>query len=108
MGRTPCVARPAANVVAWASAIPTSKKRSGHFFWKMLVPVPEGIAAVIVTKFAPYDPVTGKLRPVNPGPPQWTKVFGEALTQLAAYLGPLRRTGIDGAELAGDGVVGRA
>src|SRR5213595_62263 len=33
---------------------------------------------------APYDPVTGKLRPVNPGLPQWTKVFGEALTQLAA------------------------
>ena len=33
---------------------------------------------------APYDPVTGKLRPVNPGPPQWTKVFGDALTQLAA------------------------
>jgi 1-deoxy-D-xylulose-5-phosphate synthase len=33
---------------------------------------------------APYDPVTGKLKPVNPGPPQWTKIFGEALTQLAA------------------------
>ena len=33
---------------------------------------------------APYDPKTGKLRPVNPGPPLWTKVFGEALTQLAA------------------------
>ena len=33
---------------------------------------------------APYDPVTGKLRPVNPGPPLWTKVFGDALTQLAA------------------------
>jgi 1-deoxy-D-xylulose-5-phosphate synthase len=33
---------------------------------------------------APYDPVTGKLKPVNPGPPLWTKVFGEALTQLAA------------------------
>jgi len=33
---------------------------------------------------APYDPVTGKLKPVNPGPPQWTKVFGEAITQLAA------------------------
>ncbi len=33
---------------------------------------------------APYDPVTGKLKPVNPGLPQWTKVFGEALTQLAA------------------------
>ncbi|HEU5261143.1 MAG TPA: 1-deoxy-D-xylulose-5-phosphate synthase [Gemmatimonadales bacterium] len=33
---------------------------------------------------APYDPVTGKLKPANPGPPQWTKVFGEAITQLAA------------------------
>jgi 1-deoxy-D-xylulose-5-phosphate synthase len=33
---------------------------------------------------APYDPITGKLKPVNPGPPQWTRVFGDALTQLAA------------------------
>jgi 1-deoxy-D-xylulose-5-phosphate synthase len=33
---------------------------------------------------APYDPLTGKLKPVNPGPPQWTKIFGEAITQLAA------------------------
>jgi 1-deoxy-D-xylulose-5-phosphate synthase len=33
---------------------------------------------------APYDPVTGKLKPANPGPPQWTKIFGEAITQLAA------------------------
>ena len=33
---------------------------------------------------APYDRVTGKLKPVNPGPPQWTKIFGEAITQLAA------------------------
>ena len=33
---------------------------------------------------APYDPVTGELRPVKPGPPQWTRMFGEALTQLAA------------------------
>src|SRR3989442_1163287 len=33
---------------------------------------------------APYDPVTGQLKPANPGPPQWTKIFGEALTQLAA------------------------
>jgi 1-deoxy-D-xylulose-5-phosphate synthase len=33
---------------------------------------------------APYDPVTGELRPVKPGPPQWTKVFGDAITQLAA------------------------
>ena len=32
---------------------------------------------------APYDPVTGVLKPVKPGPPQWTKVFGEGLTQLA-------------------------
>ena len=27
--------------------------------------------------------VTGELRPVGAGPPQWTAVFGEALTQLA-------------------------
>src|SRR5260370_36136171 len=33
---------------------------------------------------APYDPITGRLKPINPGPPQWTKVFGDALTQLAA------------------------
>ncbi len=33
---------------------------------------------------APYDPVTGVLKPVAPGAPQWTKVFGEAITQLAA------------------------
>ena len=33
---------------------------------------------------APYDPVTGQLKPVKPGPPQWTRVFGEGLTQLAA------------------------
>ena len=32
---------------------------------------------------APYDPVTGELKPVKPGPPQWTKVFGEAITDLA-------------------------
>jgi 1-deoxy-D-xylulose-5-phosphate synthase len=33
---------------------------------------------------APYDPVTGVLKPVHPGPPQWTKIFGEALAQLGA------------------------
>jgi 1-deoxy-D-xylulose-5-phosphate synthase len=33
---------------------------------------------------APYDPITGVLRPVSPGPPAWTKVFGDAITQLAA------------------------
>jgi 1-deoxy-D-xylulose-5-phosphate synthase len=32
---------------------------------------------------APYDPVTGVLKPVAPGAPQWTKIFGEAITQLA-------------------------
>src|SRR5881396_2316668 len=45
----PWVASPAAKVVACASAIPTSKKRSGHFFWNRLAPVPEGLAAVIAT-----------------------------------------------------------
>jgi 1-deoxy-D-xylulose-5-phosphate synthase len=33
---------------------------------------------------APYDPRTGELRPVRAGPPQWTRVFGDALVQLAA------------------------
>src|SRR5260370_17547069 len=32
---------------------------------------------------APYDPITGELRPVHAGPPHWPKVFGEALTHLA-------------------------
>src|ERR1041384_4523442 len=32
---------------------------------------------------APYDPITGVLKPVAPGASQWTKVFGEAITQLA-------------------------
>jgi 1-deoxy-D-xylulose-5-phosphate synthase len=33
---------------------------------------------------APYDPATGDLRTPASGPPQWTKVFGDAITQLAA------------------------
>ena len=33
---------------------------------------------------APYDPVTGELRVTAAGLPQFTKVFGEAITQLAA------------------------
>lgn len=33
---------------------------------------------------APYDPETGELRATAAGLPQWTKVFGEAITQLAA------------------------
>src|SRR5467141_2965758 len=32
---------------------------------------------------APYDPITGELRPVKAGAPQWTTMFGEAITQLA-------------------------
>ncbi len=37
----------------------------------------------------PYDPVTGQLKSAAGGPPQWTKVFGEAITQLAAEHGEL-------------------
>jgi 1-deoxy-D-xylulose-5-phosphate synthase len=33
---------------------------------------------------APYDPETGALRATASGPPLWTRVFGEAVTQLAA------------------------
>jgi 1-deoxy-D-xylulose-5-phosphate synthase len=33
---------------------------------------------------APYDPVTGALKVTAAGLPQWTRVFGEALTELAA------------------------
>ncbi len=33
----------------------------------------------------PYDPVTGKLKATaTSGPPAWTRVFGDAITQLAA------------------------
>jgi len=31
---------------------------------------------------APYDPTTGELRAAAGGPPLWTKVFGDAVTQL--------------------------
>ncbi len=33
---------------------------------------------------APYDPATGELRVAAGGPPQWTKVFGDAVAQLGA------------------------
>jgi 1-deoxy-D-xylulose-5-phosphate synthase len=33
---------------------------------------------------APYDPATGELRAAAGGPPAWTRVFGDAITQLAA------------------------
>ena len=32
---------------------------------------------------APYDPATGELKAAGGGPPMWTKVFGDAITQLA-------------------------
>jgi 1-deoxy-D-xylulose-5-phosphate synthase len=32
----------------------------------------------------PYDPATGRLKATAGGPPAWTKVFGDAITQLAA------------------------
>ena len=48
-GRFPPVAIPAAKRTACSSAIPTSMKRSGKFFWRASSPVPLGIAAVIPT-----------------------------------------------------------
>ena len=53
---------------------------------------------------APYDPVTGRLKPVNAGPPQWTKIFGEALTQLAAEYP--RLVAITAAMPSGTGITG--
>ncbi len=32
---------------------------------------------------AAYDPVTGEMKKKSSGPPSWTKVFGDAITQLA-------------------------
>jgi 1-deoxy-D-xylulose-5-phosphate synthase len=32
----------------------------------------------------PYDPATGVLRPAKSAGPQWTRIFGDALTELAA------------------------
>ncbi|MCH7875755.1 MAG: 1-deoxy-D-xylulose-5-phosphate synthase [Gemmatimonadetes bacterium] len=32
----------------------------------------------------PYNPETGELKPAKKGPPAWTKVFGTAITELAA------------------------
>ncbi|HUL49779.1 MAG TPA: 1-deoxy-D-xylulose-5-phosphate synthase [Gemmatimonadales bacterium] len=33
---------------------------------------------------APFDPVTGHLKPIHPGPPSWTRIFGDALAELGA------------------------
>ena len=83
----PCVASPPANVTAWPSAMPTSKNRSGHRFWKMPVPVPDGIAAVIATRSA--------------------VLRRELRERLAEHLGPGRRAARLLARLAGDGIVRR-
>ena len=48
-GLKPSAARPAANVTACCSAMPTSKQRSGKALPKWSSPVPSGMAAVIAT-----------------------------------------------------------
>jgi 1-deoxy-D-xylulose-5-phosphate synthase len=53
---------------------------------------------------APYDPVTGKLKPASAGLPPWTKIFGEALTQLAAEYP--RLVAITAAMPSGTGITG--
>ena len=68
--------------------MPTSKKRSGYFFWNMPVPVPVGIAAVIATTSG-----CSAASSVRPSPKTWVQVGGAA--------GLLAR-------LAGDRIVGRA
>ena len=45
----PSAARPAANVTACCSAMPTSKVRSGKRLPKISTPVPDGMAAVMAT-----------------------------------------------------------
>ena len=55
-GRSPRVASPAAKVTACPSAMPTSKNRSGWARATASVPVPLGIAAVIVTTFSFSEP----------------------------------------------------
>src|ERR1700753_1530975 len=51
----PSVARPAPNVTACCSAMPTSKVRSGKTFWKISIPVPPGIAAVMPTMVGSFS-----------------------------------------------------
>jgi dihydroorotase len=54
-GRIPCAARPAANVTACSSAMPTSKARSGCAIANLSTPVPDGIAAVIAQIFGSFS-----------------------------------------------------
>ena len=70
-GLMPCVASPPANVTAWPSAMPTSKNRSGHRFWKIAVPVPDGIAAVIATRSG-----CSSASAVSASPNTWVHVGG--------------------------------
>ena len=67
----PWVASPPAKVTACPSAIPTSKNRAGHAFWKMFVPVPLGIAAVTATKSGNSCPSAVRLSPNT-----WVQVGG--------------------------------
>ena len=49
IGRLPVTASPAAKATAWASAMPTSKNRSGRASRSRFRPVPEAMAAVMPT-----------------------------------------------------------
>jgi hypothetical protein len=51
--------------------MPTSKKRSGKVFWKMLVPVPLGMAAVTTTTRG-----SSAARAVRDSPNTWVHVGG--------------------------------
>ncbi len=84
-GLMPCVARPPAKVTACPSAMPTSKNRSGHRFWKIAVPVPDGMAAVMATRSGCSS--------------------ASAVRPLAKHLGPGGRTTRLLARLAGKRVV---
>ena len=57
--------------IAYMLAVPTSKKRSGYVFSKMLVPVPEGIAAVTATSSG-----CSAASAVSPSPKTWVQVGG--------------------------------
>ena len=62
-GFMPSAARPAANVTACCSAMPTSKWRSGNFLAKMSVDVPDGMAAVIAQILSSVSPSFAKVWP---------------------------------------------
>ena len=70
-GCMPPIARPAAEVIACCSAIPTSKNRSGYLARNALRPVGPGIAAVIATTSRRSDAIWMSVSEnvaVQPGP----------------------------------------